>query len=198
MSPEATPPFDLSRLEHARIDGPGVTMAYMGEDKSYVRPSPCRTLTPYLMVRAVRQRAPMESLLRSALLVLMDNTTAEYAFITMFFSPEGDPIPVRKETPMSPPIAHENLPRVSPDDEMETPTGALSATTSTSLATPVTVDMNSNPAPNYSIARGATPHLNPPMQLSKEDQAVLNAVWKQITGPAVEYTQASTLLRDIC
>lgn len=190
---EATPPFDLSRLEHARIDGPSVSMAYMGDDKSYVRPSSCRTLISYLMIRGVRQKAPMESLLRSALLVLMDNATAEYTFVTMFFSPEGDPIPVRRETPMSPPIAHENLPHVPPDDETGTPTGALSATTSTSLASPVTVDTNSNPAPIYSIARGATPQLNPPVQLSKEDQAALNAVWKQITDPAVEYTQASTL-----
>ena len=39
VSSEATPPFDLSRLEYARIDGPGVTLAYMGDDKNYVRSS---------------------------------------------------------------------------------------------------------------------------------------------------------------
>ena len=37
MSSEAIPPFDLSRLEHARIDGPGVALAYMGDDKNHVR-----------------------------------------------------------------------------------------------------------------------------------------------------------------
>lgn len=36
VSSEATPPFDLSRLEHARIDGPGVALAYMGDDKHHV------------------------------------------------------------------------------------------------------------------------------------------------------------------
>jgi len=136
----------------------------------------------------------MESLLRSALLVLMDNTTAEYSFITTFFSPDANSVPVRKETPMSPPVA---LGSGSLDDETGTPAGALSAATSTSLATPLTVDTNSNPAPIYSLARGATPQPDPPVQLSKEDQAVLNAVWKQITDPAVEYTQVGMLLHDL-
>lgn len=142
-----------------------------------------------LMIYAVRQKAPVESLLRSALLVLMDNMTTEHTFVTMFFSPDGNPIPVRKETPMSPFIAHENMSSMVPDDEVGTPVGAHSATTSTSFVTPATADTNLNPVPIYSVARGATPQPNPPVQLSKEDQAALNAVWKQITDPAVEYTQ---------
>ena len=146
-----------------------------------------------LMIRAVRQKAPMESLLRSALLVLMDNMTAEYTFITTFFSPDGNPIPVRKETPMSPSIAHDNLSSTVQDDEAGTPVGTHSATTSTSFATPVTVDTNLDPALIYSVARGATPQLAPPVQLSKEDKAALNAVWKQIADPAVEYTQVGKL-----
>jgi hypothetical protein len=196
MSSEATPPFDLSRLEYARIDGPGVTLAYMSDDKNYVRYS-YRVPASYLIIRAVRQKAPMESLLRSALLVLMDNMTAEHTFVTNFFSPDANPIPVRKKTPMSPSIGHETLSSMAPDDEAVIPTGALSATTSTSLATPLTVDANSDPAPIYSMARGATPQPNPPVQLSKEDQAALNAVWKQITDPAVGYTQVGILLRDL-
>ena len=194
VSSEATPPFDLSRLEYARIDGPGVTLAYMSDDKNYVRYFSCRTLVSYLMIRAVRQKVPMESLLRSALLVLMDNMTAEYTFVTTFFSLDANPIPARKEALMSPSIAHESLSSMVPDDEAGIPTGTLSATTSTSLATSLTVDTNSNPAPIYSMARGATPQPNPPVQLSKEDQAALNAVWKQITDPAVEYTQVGMLL----
>ncbi|KAF9653375.1 vacuolar sorting protein [Thelephora ganbajun] len=169
VSSEATPPFDLSRLEHARIDGPGIALAYMGDNNNY--------------------KAPLESLLRSALLVLMDNTTAEYTFVTTFFPPDASSVPVRKEAPMSPSIVHESLSPVVPDDESGIPAGTLSATTSTSLATPVTVDTNSNPAPIYSLARGATPQPNLPMQLSKEDQVAFNSVWKQITDPAVEYTQ---------
>lgn len=141
------------------------------------------------MVRAVQQKAPLESLLRSALLVLMDNTTAEYTFITTFFSPDANLIPVRKESPMSPLIGQSSLSPMVLDDEM----GTLSATTSTSLvATPVTVDSNSNLAHVHSLARGATPQSNLPSQLSKEDQAALVAVWKQITDPAVEYIQVST------
>jgi hypothetical protein len=150
------------------------------------------------ITRAFRQKAPMESLLRSALLVLMDNATAEHTFITTFFSPDASPVPVRKETPMSPPIAHGNLSPTAPDDETGMPAGTLSATTSTSLATPLTLDTNSNPAPLYSLARGATPQPNLPAQLSKEDQAALNTAWKQITDPAVEYTQVGMLLRDLC
>lgn len=36
VSSEVTLSFDLSRLEYARIDGPGVTLAYMSDDKNYV------------------------------------------------------------------------------------------------------------------------------------------------------------------
>jgi len=136
----------------------------------------------------------MESLLRSALLVLMDNATAEYTFVTTFFSPDTSQVPVRKEPPMSPPTVHASQLSMVQDDETGAPAGTLSASNST----PLTVDTNSNPVPIYSLARGATPQPNLPVQLSKEDQAALNAVWKQITDPAVEYTQVSTHLRDLC
>lgn len=129
----------------------------------------------------------MESLLRSALLVLMDNTTAEYTFVTTFFSPVATLVPVRKETLMSPPIGQSSLAPVAPDDETGTPPGTLSVSTS------MTVDTNSNPAPSHSVARGATPQQNSQAQLSKEDQAALASVWKQITDPAVEHTQVSML-----
>jgi hypothetical protein len=150
-----------------------------------------------LIIRALRQKAPMESLLRSALLVLMDNTTAEYTFVTTFFSPDANPVPVRKETLMSPPIGHGSLSPTVPDDETGSPAGGHSATTSTSLGTPLTLDTNSNSSPSNSLSRGARPHPNILAHLSKEDQALLNAVWKQITDPAVEYTQVGTLLRDL-
>jgi len=89
---------------------------------------------------------------------------------------------------MSPPTVHASqLPMMIQDDETGTPAGTLS----TSNSTPMTVDTNSNPGTIYSLARGATPQPNLPVQLSKEDQAALNAVWKQITDPAVEYTQVS-------
>ena len=151
------------------------------------------------MIHVVQQKAPIESLLRSALLVLMDNTTAEYTFVTTFFSPDTNLVPVWKETLTSPSIGQPSLSPMVSDDETGTPAGTLSATTSASLvATPVTADTNSNPVGVYSVARGATPQPNQLVQLSKEDQAVLVAVWKQITNPAVEHTQVSGLLRDLC
>ena len=148
------------------------------------------------MIRAVQQKAPLESLLRSALLVLMDNMTTEYTFATQFFSPDTNPIPARGETLMSPTIRQSSLSPAVTDDETGTPVRTLSVTTSTSLvATPVTVDTSSNfnYGSVYPLARGATPQ---PVQLSKEDQAALVTLWKQITDPAVEYTQVSTPLRD--
>jgi len=152
-----------------------------------------------LFIRAIQQKAPMESLLRSALLVLMDNMTAEYTFVSSFFSPDTNPVPVRNETPLSPLIAQSHLSPVVPDDETGTPVGTLSATTSTSLvATPVTLDTNSGPAVVHSLPRGATPQWNLPAKLSKENQTALVAVWKQITDPAVEYSQVSVLLRVRC
>lgn len=47
VSSEAIPPFDLSRLEYARIDGPGVALAYMGDDKSHVSLPSRRILGSY-------------------------------------------------------------------------------------------------------------------------------------------------------
>ncbi|KAG6869319.1 hypothetical protein C0993_000072 [Termitomyces sp. T159_Od127] len=73
---------DLERLAYAKIVGPGVTLAYMADDKSHT--------------------APIEALLRSLLLVFMDNATSEYTFLKTFFSVE--PAPPTQESPRSPPL----------------------------------------------------------------------------------------------
>ncbi|KAL1747657.1 Sac2 family-domain-containing protein [Schizophyllum fasciatum] len=57
--------LESSRLTYAKIDGPGVTLAYMADEKTFVE--------------------PLEALFRSLLLVFMDNATAEYTFISSFF-----------------------------------------------------------------------------------------------------------------
>ncbi|KAK7695969.1 hypothetical protein QCA50_000608 [Cerrena zonata] len=62
------PNVNVERLAHARIDGPGVTLAYLAESKTY--------------------KEPVESIFRSLMLVLMDNATAEYTFVITFFSTE--------------------------------------------------------------------------------------------------------------
>ncbi|KAG6880364.1 hypothetical protein C0992_007775 [Termitomyces sp. T32_za158] len=59
---------DLERLAYAKIVGPGVTLAYMADDKSH--------------------KEPIEALFRSLLLVFMDNATSEYTFVKTFFSVE--------------------------------------------------------------------------------------------------------------
>ncbi|KAF8663429.1 hypothetical protein AX16_000999 [Volvariella volvacea WC 439] len=60
-------PIDPQRLAHASIDGPGVTLSYMADDRNH--------------------KEPLEALWRSLLLVFMDNATSEYAFIAEFFLP---------------------------------------------------------------------------------------------------------------
>ncbi|KAJ7904667.1 vacuolar sorting protein [Mycena olivaceomarginata] len=65
---------DTERLAYGKIEGPGVTLAYMADDKGH---------------------KPVEALARSLLLVFMDNATAEYTFVTTFFT--VDPI-VPQET----------------------------------------------------------------------------------------------------
>ncbi|KAG6821582.1 hypothetical protein H0H93_000091 [Arthromyces matolae] len=60
---------DLERLAFAKIAGPGVTLAYMADDKTH--------------------REPIEALFRSLLLVFMDNATSEYTFLKSFFSVEA-------------------------------------------------------------------------------------------------------------
>ncbi|KAF8195726.1 Sac2 family-domain-containing protein [Mycena galopus ATCC 62051] len=57
---------DAERLAYSKIEGPGVTLAYMADDKAH--------------------KEPVEALVRSLLLVFMDNATAEYSFITTFFT----------------------------------------------------------------------------------------------------------------
>lgn len=60
--------LDFERLVHAKIDGPGVTLAFMADDKAH--------------------KEPIEALLRSLLLVFTDSATADYNFVKAFFSRE--------------------------------------------------------------------------------------------------------------
>lgn len=59
---------DNARLAYGLVEGPTVTLAFLADNKTYTEPP--------------------ESLLRSALLVFMDNASAEYAFLASFFAPE--------------------------------------------------------------------------------------------------------------
>jgi hypothetical protein len=147
----------LERLSHARIEGPGITLAYMADDKTH--------------------RETVEALLRSALLVLMDNGTAEYTFVTTFFAPEPDLPPA--DTPQfvsshlfSPTALSAPLPA---DDGVSTPA------TDVDPVTPRARRPTDSVFSNESLRSAA--------RLSKEDQTALNAIWKQIMDPALEHAK---------
>ncbi|KAI0307267.1 vacuolar sorting protein [Multifurca ochricompacta] len=158
-SPERQTETYLRRLNHARIEGPGVTLAYMADDKTH--------------------KEDVEALLRSALLVLMDNGTSEYVFVTTFFAPETDLPPA--EVP----------PAVS--SHLFSPT-SLSATLpgDDALSNPATdvVPVTARPKElTDSVFSNENESLHPASRLSKEDQSTLNAIWKQIMDPALEHTK---------
>ncbi|KAH9899993.1 Vps52-domain-containing protein [Cubamyces lactineus] len=150
------PEVDSTRLSYAHVDGPGVVMAYMGDDKNH--------------------KEPLEALVRSALLVLMDNATAEYSFITAFFAREPRSNISSKDSSgsvMSPPL-------LSPTNgEFE--------------------ETRSNPGSDFggdSVApRRRLTSITSMMSAGaqepspKEEQAALNALWKQVMDPVLDYCQ---------
>ena len=181
--PEKQTETYLERLRHARIEGPGVALAYMADDKTYVIIPMLRCNLIYVLTTFYfEQKEDVEALLRSALLVLMDNGTSEYTFVTTFFAPEPDP-----------PFVH--TPQVV-SSHLFSPT---------SLSTPLPVDdAVSTPATDVVPE---TPRPREPMdsvfgndsllsvsRLSKEDQTALGAIWKQIMDPALEHAKVSQSL----
>ncbi|KAL0577068.1 Vacuolar protein sorting-associated protein 52 [Marasmius crinis-equi] len=88
-------PLDTSasqdRIAYSRLDGPSVTLAYMADDKTH--------------------KEPVEALLRSLLLVFMDNATAEYTFLQKFFTPEPTIVvpPMSPMVPVTPSVQEEGF-----------------------------------------------------------------------------------------
>ncbi|KAI0251297.1 vacuolar sorting protein [Lactifluus subvellereus] len=144
--PERQTDTYLERLSYARIEGPGVTLAYMADDKTH--------------------KEDVEALLRSALLVLMDNGTSEYAFVTTFFAPVDTPQAINSHLFSLPFPA---------DDAVSSPA------TDSVPATARPRDRTDSVFSNESLRQAS--------QLSKEDLTSLNAIWKQIMDPALEYTK---------
>ncbi|KAJ7283936.1 vacuolar sorting protein [Mycena rebaudengoi] len=140
---------DSDRLSYARIEGPAVTLAYMADDKAY--------------------KAPTEALLRSLLLVFMDNGTAEYTFVTTFFpvEPLQAPQEVEEEVPFSPGL-------LSPDGRNRGMSTAGSERGGYRNRASSIVSASGM----ASIAAAV-----------KEEQASSDAVWKQIMDPVLEYIQ---------
>lgn len=170
---------DEGRLAYARIDGPGVTLAYMADTKTHVE--------------------PIEALTRSLLLVLMDNSTAEYAFLSAFFSPAA-PIILSSSTV--------RLPTAAPR--------SISGLLSPSLFSPGGADSDAGeeldgvtPRPGIrtradSIFSAGGPIGLPPPSAGvtendkdgkareKEEKAALDTTWKQVMDPVLEYCQVKS------
>ena len=131
------------------------------------------------------QKEPVEAVFRSMLLVLLDNATAEYAFVATFFPdpPQDngdvvDPPPSATSTTQSMTVIGDRIP---------------------SYGTSVT---GSPPMPRRSSLAHSVPHENTNgMQdvrsLSKEQQVILANTWKQIMEPAMTYCEVGILLEQM-
>lgn len=108
----------------------------------------------------------MEALVRSLLLVFVDNATAEYSFISAFF--KGHPTLAPAE-PTAPPSAV-----LSPDGG-----------TFTELLSPSISEFGSK-APMSSTTPGLGGFVSF-VAKSKEEQAAIDVIWKQVMDPVMEY-----------
>ncbi|KAF8517831.1 Sac2 family-domain-containing protein [Gautieria morchelliformis] len=140
-----------TRLANADLDGPSITLSFMADDKSH--------------------KVPIEGLFRSLLLVLMDNGTAEYAFITRFFDAAVEPA-----APISPLLS----PRSSTPGDNVGPGFSGFNFSGRTRAGSVIIDL---PPPI------ATPNRT---NTNKEQQGLLDGLWKQVMDPALEYCQTFT------
>ena len=157
----------LERLQYAKINGPGVTLAYMADDKTHVRH--CHFDKSDLMFL---QKDPLEALVRSLLLVFVDNATAEYSFISTFFNAHPTLAPAE---PAAPPSAV-----LSPDGG-----------TFTELLSPSISEFGSK-APMSSTTPGLGGFVSF-VAKSKEEQAAIDTIWKQVMEPVMEYCTVHTI-----
>ncbi|KAG6903492.1 hypothetical protein C0995_005515 [Termitomyces sp. Mi166 len=109
------------------------------------------------------KKEPVEALFRSLLLVFMDNATAEYTFVKTFFSVDASlPMKESSNSMLSPPLW-------SPDRA-------------------TFADQRSVAGSDYGgqrvVSAGIVNALNTVETASKEEQAVTDALWKQIMDPS--------------
>ena len=137
------------------------------------------------MLERYLQKEVPEALLRSCLFVLVDNATAEYSFITSFFTPESIAQPASsakelhsnlfsKRTLSVDDVADDAQSNIAPDMVFETPR-VVQRTDVTSYSS--TTPASTNP--------------------SKDDQITLLAMWKQILDPALDHTQVSPIISNL-
>lgn len=155
----------------AHIDGPAVIMTYIAEDKAHVS---IDVLQSDCLLTAI-QKEPVEALLRSMLLVLMDNASAEYTFVTTFFATDPRPPMHSKDSSGS----------------IRSPPSLLSPTIGEFE------DIASSPGSDFggrsprqrvsSIGNAIGP--TSPNPSTGDEQAALNSTWKQIMEPVLQYCQ---------
>lgn len=126
-----------------------------------------------------KQKENVESLLRSLLLVFMDNATAEYTFISTFFT-------TQTSLPFAEPASH-----VPPSATILSPDGGTFT------------DLQSSSASEFDAHRplsSTTPGLGGFVSFvakSKEETAFIDGLWKQIMDPVMEYCQVGNLNLNI-
>lgn len=142
--------LDHERLAYAKIDGSSVILAYMADDKTH--------------------KEPLEAILRSLFLVLMDNATAEYSFITTFFSFQ----------PLAPVDDQENVsstPLLSPDyGVVDDRKSIADSEARTEVA-----------GPNLSVGKNGHSRL---VDMDRSARHELVNLWKKVFDPVLEYTKA--------
>ncbi|KIM90943.1 hypothetical protein PILCRDRAFT_811444 [Piloderma croceum F 1598] len=143
--------FDLDRLAYGKIDGPGVTLAFQADDKAH--------------------KEPIEALFRSLFLVLMDNVTAEYSFVTSFFSREAPTL---------------SLSSKEYNDLMLSPTATVKGGFDERSTIKSEIGGHMPRARSDSIAKSV---YTPQGANVKMERAPLDAIWKQIMDPVLEYCQ---------
>ncbi|KAJ3551339.1 hypothetical protein NM688_g4759 [Phlebia brevispora] len=162
----------FERLSHARIDGPGPVLAYMADEKTH--------------------KEPIEALFRSLLLVLLDNSTAEYSFISAFFSPAT--IPPSSSTVSS---------RTGMDSKDSNSSALLSPTQAEFEelksngdtehgGSQIVMSASERHMASINSILGIAPTLLDPTTDAKEvkeEQNTLNAIWKQVMDPVLDYCQ---------
>jgi hypothetical protein len=107
---------------------------------------------------------------------LIDNGTSEYVFVTTFFAPEPSPSADTPQVVSSHLFSPTSLSATLPGDD--------------AVSNPAT-DVVPVPALPKQRADSvfSNESLRPSLQLSKEDQTALNAIWKQIMDPALDHTK---------
>jgi hypothetical protein len=120
------------------------------------------------------QKEPIEALLRSIFLVLMDNATAEYSFVTTFFATESSTVPPSSEessNPLSSPTANVTA---GFDERHVVVRSEIGGHTQRARADSIANPIMTTPRQNTFV---------------KTERIPLDAIWKQIMDPVLEYCQ---------